>query len=184
MSQADLSQNQRHTRLVWRLVLICGGMFIFALFILPPFYETFCKLTGLNGKITQAETASPIEENTPLSTARLTVQFLADTAPGMPWQFKPDQRSIQVVPGRQYSMSFFVTNPTDNDMIGQAIPSVSPAQVTQYLKKMECFCFSQQPLVAGESKAMGLTFQIDPEMPENIKTLTLAYKLYDVTKKF
>jgi cytochrome c oxidase assembly protein subunit 11 len=66
-------------------------------------------------------------------------------------------------------------------MTAQAIPSLSPFEVTPYFHKTECFCFNQQPLTAGAEVEMGLVFQIDPDLPAWVQTISLNYTLYDVS---
>ena len=66
-------------------------------------------------------------------------------------------------------------------MVGQAVPSVAPGKASRYFNKTECFCFTQQPLAAGETKDMPLRFIVDPNLPKDVSTLTLAYTVFDVT---
>ena len=67
------------------------------------------------------------------------------------------------------------------DIVGQAVPSVSPGMAAGYFQKIECFCFTQQPLKANEDVEMGLQFYVDVDLPPEITTLTLSYTLYDIT---
>jgi len=62
---------------------------------------------------------------------------------------------------------------------GQAVPSVSPGNAARYLRKIECFCFTEQYLEAGEAQQMSVRFYIDEELPEEINTLTLSYSLFN-----
>ena len=41
---------------------------------------------------------------------------------------------------------------------------------------------NQQPLAAGETKDMPLRFIVDPNLPGDVSTLTLAYTVFDVTQ--
>jgi cytochrome c oxidase assembly protein subunit 11 len=66
-------------------------------------------------------------------------------------------------------------------MVAQAVPSVSPGMGASYFNKIECFCFNQQPLEALAQAEMPLIFYIEPDIPEEIHTLTLSYTLYDIT---
>lgn len=178
MNQQQQAQN---SRLVKKLLLIVAGMFVFAVGILPPMYDAICDITGLNGK-TSNEAASAedavIEEDRVVE-----IQFLADTDPAMVWDFKPNTFSIKVHPGEIKKVDFKVFNPTSRVMVGQAIPSVAPAQATPYFKKTECFCFNNQELKAGQEMDMPLIFYVDPGLPSSVKTITLSYQLYDITEK-
>ena len=65
-------------------------------------------------------------------------------------------------------------------MAGQAIPSYAPMQAAQYLQKLECFCFQQQTLAAGETRQFPVLFFIDPKLPADLKTITLSYTFFEV----
>lgn len=76
--------------------------------------------------------------------------------------------------------SFTVENLTDTLMTSNAIPSISPAQATQYFKKTQCFCFERQELAGRAQKDMPVIFYVDPALPSHIGTITLSYTLYQV----
>ena len=89
---------------------------------------------------------------------------------------------MEVHPGQMYKTSFYARNRTGDDMIGQAIPSVSPGLAALHFKKTECFCFTEQQFGAGEGRDMPLLFMVDKELPEEIGTVTLAYTFFDKQK--
>ena len=111
------------------------------------------------------------------------VQFITRNAKGIPWKFEPVINEINVHPGEMKVVSFYAKNNASHDIIGQAVPSVSPGLAANYFHKIECFCFTQQPLSAGTDVEMSLQFYVDLELPADIKTLTLSYTLYDITEK-
>ena len=157
------------------------GMFVFALWVMPPLYNAFCQITGLNGK-----TGGRYEAvDSGVDTSRtIKVQFLATNNENMPWAFKPQVRSIEVHPGEQNRIDFWARNPTDKAMIGQAIPSLVPFKATNYFHKTECFCFNHQGLKAGEEADLPMMFIVDRDIPKRIHTITLSYTLFDVTDQF
>lgn len=159
----------------WCMVGVVG-MFAFG-FALVPLYDVFCDITGINGK------TSGRYESTATSAADMKrtvkVQFLAQNGPDMPWIFRPVAHSVEVHPGEPTTMNFYAENPTDQDMVAQAVPSLSPSEGTLYFHKTECFCFNQQPLAAGQSTEMPLVFIVDADLPDYITKLTLSYTLYD-----
>jgi cytochrome c oxidase assembly protein subunit 11 len=163
------------------LFLLAVGMFGFA-FALVPLYETFCELTGLNGKTSQqaARFEGQSDPQAPLSDRLVTVQFLAQVGRGMPWEFRPSEQSLQVRPGEMYTTEFYARNRASQAVTGQAVPSVSPGLGALYLHKTECFCFTQQLLEASEEMDMPVTFFVDPELPAEINTISLSYTLYRV----
>lgn len=182
MSEQDFQKKQAESlKMAKQLVIGAIAMFAFAIFVLPPMYDVFCEITGLNGKTNKTAVEAVQMEAQKERTVR--VQFLADTDNGMPWEFKPTVKSIDVHPGEIKRVDFYVNNKTTQTMVGQAVPSVSPSYGAQYLKKTECFCFNHQELEAGSDMDMPMIFFIDPEIPDHITTLTLAYKLFNITEQ-
>ncbi|HWV13816.1 MAG TPA: cytochrome c oxidase assembly protein [Cellvibrio sp.] len=169
----------QHKTLLRRLLVICALMFAFS-FALVPLYSVFCKLTGINGKTSTnvAGAAAGID-----SVREIKVEFLAKADHSIPWSFAPEVSQIRLHPGEVNVVNFRVENMTDEAMVGQAVPSVSPGEAAQYFKKMECFCFTRQPLQARESKLMRLQFYIDPALPKTFQTLTLSYTLFRINEQ-
>ncbi len=157
------------------------GMFAFALLIMPPLYEVFCEVTGLNGKTGGRYEAVDIRIDTERT---VNVQFVAVTSSGMTWDFAPSVRSIRVHPGEQVRIDYRAFNPTERFMIGQAVPSVTPFKAANYFHKTECFCFEQQPLDANSNAELPLFFIVDQDIPADVHTITLSYTLFDVTERY
>ncbi len=175
MEQAEIRKATRG--LVARLTLVAVGMFGFG-FALVPLYDVFCDLTGINGKTGRVDQASA--EATQVDESRwVTVEFVANVSSGLPWTFRPEERRIRVHPGEVAETVFFARNATSVDGVGQAVPSVAPSLAAKYFSKTECFCFSQQPLNAGELKEMPVKFIVDPRLPKDITTITLAYTFFE-----
>jgi len=169
-----------NTRVIKKLVLTVFAMFGFG-FALVPLYDVFCDITGLNGK-TSNVAASYTEDG--IDTSRtVTVQFITRTAKGIPWKFEPMINEVTVHPGEVKFVNFYAKNKSNRDIVGQAVPSVSPGLAANYFQKIECFCFTQQPLKAQEEVEMGLQFYVDIDLPKDITTLTLSYTLYDISEK-
>lgn len=175
-----LPNNPIHA-LCLKLGVLGIGMFAFAIWVMPPIYDVFCEITGLNGKTGGPYQAVSAEVDT---SRTITVQFVATNNEGMPWEFSPEVRTVKVHPGAQTRINYFANNRTDKDMIGQAIPSLVPFKAATYFHKTECFCFEQQPLKAGESAELPMYFIVDQDIPEHIHTITLSYTLFDVTERY
>ena len=165
---------------VWKLGLIPVLMFGFG-FALIPLYDVFCDITGLNGKIelvpgTLSSNESGAAKNVPAT--ELQIQFTATSDQEQLWQFKPLEPIKDIRAGQQYTTAFTISNPTDRTIQFHSVPSVSPGLANDYLIKTECFCFQQQELAPGQSLEMPLVFQVRPDIPEEYRKLTLAYRLY------
>lgn len=168
-------------QLCLKLMAGVAGMFVFAVWIMPPMYDVFCEITGLNGKTGNRYEATNIGVD---QSRLITVQFVAINNEAMAWRFKPETRSVQVHPGEQTRVNYQVHNASAKDMVGQAIPSLVPFKAATFFHKTECFCFEQQPLKAGESAVLPMYFIVDKDLPAYIKTITLSYTLFDVTDRF
>lgn len=177
----DVTSNiSNNNKTVKKLLLVVVAMFGFG-FALVPLYDVFCDITGLNGKTN--DTAATYNTSGVDKSRTVKVQFITRNAQGIPWKFEPVINEINVHPGEMKFVSFYAKNNAAHDIIGQAVPSVSPGLAANYFHKIECFCFTQQPLAAGNDVEMGLQFYVDLELPKDIKTLTLSYTLYDITEK-
>ena len=165
-------------RLVTRLMLLTVVMFAFG-FALVPIYDVMCKAFGINGKTGGQYAGSQVSD----PTRSVKVQFLSTNASDMVWDFYSTADQIDVNPGAVNQMIFVARNPTDKPMTAQAIPSISPAEAAAYFHKTECFCFSQQVLQPGERIEMPVRFIVDRDLPKDVKHLTLAYTLFDITAR-
>lgn len=171
---------KKHAKLVGILMGIALGMFGFG-FALVPIYNSLCKALNINGKIIQSATPYEAEKASIAKDRQVLVQFVATNSGGVPWAFYPKVREIRVHPGEIAKLAFYAENTSDHRMTVQAIPSVTPGVAAKYLKKTECFCFTQQTLGGHEAMDMPLLFHLDNDLPANVKTITLAYTLFDVT---
>ena len=175
MNSVSLKQRQDIARTVRRSLLMLVLMVGFTL-ALVPLYDVFCEVTGLNGKTTS--TAQVVGGAQVDVSRRIEVQFVTQTAPGLAWQLNAQQPSVWVHPGEVALATFGFVNQGASRTSGRAVPSVSPSAGARYFRKMECFCFQEQWLEAGEHSEMPLVFQIDPDLPVGVSKLTLAYTLY------
>ena len=174
-----LSDNPSIDTLV-KLAGVAVIMFAFVFVVMVPLYNVLCDALGINGKTSgEAYTAVPAAVD---ETRTVTVQFVATNNDGMPWSFAPSTTTMKVHPGAVNSTVFMASNPLPVDMVGQAIPSISPSRAVEYFHKTECFCFNQQPLAGGAAAELPLQFIVDQDLPRDIQTITLSYTIFDVTK--
>lgn len=173
--------NENHHRklLIWLTVLVLG-MFGFG-FALVPIYNSLCQTLGINGKTNTEAVAYDVTTAKIAQDREVLVEFVATNNSGVRWAFYPKISKIKVHPGEIAKLEFYAENKTDHPMTVQAIPSVTPGLAAKYLKKTECFCFTQQTLNGHEAMNMPLLFHLDVDLPEQIKTVTLSYTLFDVT---
>ncbi|MCG6935254.1 MAG: cytochrome c oxidase assembly protein [Proteobacteria bacterium] len=184
--------NSHNKKTAGKLVVIAMLMFGFG-FALVPLYSLVCDAFGINGRFLEIEsgefTAVEGERQGELLARRVdkdrtvNVQFFTTVNQNMDWKFKALDKSVKVHPGEITEVRFYAKNMTDKDVVAQAIPSLQPSQAIKYFTKMECFCFTQQTLRAGEGREMPLKFVVNPDLPKNIGTITLAYTFFDTGLK-
>ncbi|MGR3454784.1 cytochrome c oxidase assembly protein [Pseudooceanicola sp.] len=144
-----------------------------------PFYDWFCRVTGFGGVTNVAEAGS----DTVLDRT-IKIRFDANTDPGLPWEFKPMQREVELKIGETGIAFYEAYNPTNRPVAGSASYNVAPYDAGYFFTKIDCFCFTQQVLQPGERVEMPVTFYVDPAMVDDrdakyIKRITLSYTFYE-----
>lgn len=178
--QAGLRRDNR--RMVGKLVVVAAMMFAFG-YALVPLYRAICDALGINVlSLSEREAAGMSRApaaNTQVDRSRtITVEFDAN-ARG-PWDFKPAKRSVDVHPGELATVMYEFRNIQNRTMAAQAIPSYAPMQAMAHFNKLECFCFNEYTLKAGESRQWPVAFVIDPRLPKDVRTITLSYTFFEV----
>ena len=165
-----------------KIVAVACGLFVAgmvgAAYAAVPFYNWFCRVTGFNGT-TQIATAGPagmIDRN-------VTVRFDANVGPGLAWRFAPEQNEITVKLGQVVTVYYRAINETARPITASAAYNVAPLNAGSYFQKINCFCFTEQTLKAGETRDMAVVFYVDPSMAQDadgkeINTITLSYTFY------
>lgn len=145
-----------------------------------PFYDWFCRVTGFGGVTQTADAGSDtILEQT------IKVRFDASKARGMPWEFKPVQREMEIRIGETGLAFYEAYNPTDHPVAGQASYNVAPYAAGPFFTKIDCFCFTEQVLQPGERVMMPVSFYVDPEIVQDregkfLSHITLSYTFYEI----
>ena len=179
-----MALRQENLKIVGKLCVIALGMFAFG-YALVPIYRHICDALGIN-VLAVSETRIPgaarLPANTQVDTSRtITVEF--DTNVRGPWHFKPAVRSVQVHPGELTTVMYEFQNVQNRSMAAQAVPSYAPKQAASHFNKLECFCFTQYTLAAGEKKEWPVAFVIDPRLSKDVTTITLSYTFFEVGGK-
>ena len=145
-----------------------------------PFYDWFCRVTGFGGVPGVAsEGSSEILDRT------IKIRFDANVERGMPWKFKPVERTMELKIGETGLAFYEAHNPTDRPVAGSASFNVFPYEAGGYFTKIACFCFEEQVLQPGETVQMPVTFFVDPEIvtdrdAKHIKKITLSYTFHEI----
>jgi cytochrome c oxidase assembly protein subunit 11 len=158
-----------------KLALVALGMFGFG-FALVPFYNQICAALGVNS----IEARDDAPANSQIDYSRSVVIELDSNAHDMPWRFKPMVNHVTVHPGELTTVEYEIVNVRGAPVTGQAVPSYGPQFAGEYFKKIECFCFTQQTLGAGETRRLPVVFVVDPKLPRGVKTIAVSYTFFEV----
>ena len=169
-----MSLRQENLRLSRRLAVVAVAMFGFG-FALVPFYEQICAALGVNSLLRPDDVT-----NTQVDLSREVVIELDSNAHDLPWRFKPLVNHVTVHPGELTTVEYEVVNVRGAPVTGQAVPSYGPQHAGEYFKKLDCFCFTQQTLEAGETRRMPVTFVVDPKLPRDITSIAVSYTFFQV----
>jgi cytochrome c oxidase assembly protein subunit 11 len=161
----------------------CGvfvALMVGAAYAAVPLYNWFCRTTGFGGT-TQVSTAAPGQ----VLGRKITVRFDANVAPGLPWRFAPETNAVDVRIGEVLTVNYTVTNLAARDTVGQASYNVTPPTTGAYFQKINCFCFTEQAMKAGETREMPVVFYVDPALAQDaeqkgLNTITLSYTYFPV----
>jgi cytochrome c oxidase assembly protein subunit 11 len=161
----------------------CGGfvaVMVGVSFAAVPLYAWFCRTTGFGGTTQVAKTAPD-----QVSGRVITVRFDSNVAPGLPWSFEPERRTIDVRLGEVVTVYYAVRNESARATTGQAGYNVTPPTVGAYFEKINCFCFTQQTLQPGEKRDMAVVFYVDAKLAQDaeqnaVNNITLSYTFFPV----
>lgn len=158
-------------------VLLSTGAFLFTFGMVPLYYIACEKVFGIRleqGPAGETRVAGAVVDES----RTVVVEFDGTVHSKLPWEFRPSQLRMEVVPGRPYEATYVARNVGDHAIVGNAAPSVAPSTASTFFNKTECFCFTEQLLQPGEEKLMPVRFIVDPALPDNVTTLTLSYTFF------
>ena len=174
MTSAAASRNRKTAMIVGAVVAGMVGLSFAAV----PAYRAFCQITGFDGTTQRAEKAADR-----VLARKIVIRFDATVNQGLDWTFKPEQVDQTLHVGETGLAFYRARNLTDRAVTGRATFNVQPAKAGVYFKKIECFCFTEQTLKAGETASMPVTYFIDPAIADDpnlddVQTITLAYTFF------
>jgi cytochrome c oxidase assembly protein subunit 11 len=163
----------------WMMALIVAAMTGLG-FASVPLYRLFCQVTGFGGTTQRGGIDARA-----VAGASIVMRFDANRAPGLPWEFKPEQPTKTVDIGSRNIAFYASKNLAAQPVTGRAVFNVTPVSAGKYFRKIQCFCFTMQTLQPGQAVRMPVTFQIDPAIAtdpdtKDIEEITLSYTFYPV----
>lgn len=172
----------KNTKILTIAMSLLIGMFCLT-FASVPLYSIFCKVTGYGGTTNQSSTL-------PQTTGKrkLTIYFNSDISPDLNWRFKPLQRKITTIPGKQNLAYYEAQNLSNTPLYGTATYNVTPEKAAKYFSKIDCFCFTEQLLHPNKRISLPVSFYIDPEIENepflaDISEITLSYSFFKSTQQ-
>lgn len=168
----------RNARLAWTLAGAVGGMLALA-YAAAPLYDMFCRATGFGGTPQVAQ-----EGERPVLSRTVNVRFDSNVDANLPWRFTPLEREVKVKLGEEKLVHYRVTNVSQRPIVGTSTYNVTPEPSGPWFNKLQCFCFTEQLLLPGQSVDMPVVFFVDPEMDkdrryDNVRTITLSYTFFE-----
>ena len=173
----DPAVGRRNRRTMFALLGVVAGMVGLA-FASVPLYDLFCRVTGFGGTTGVAQApAAAVGERV------ITVRFDAGVNSSLPWRFSPAQGPMSVRVGETALAFYRARNAADMATVGTATYNVTPLKAAKYFDKIDCFCFTEQRLEAGETVDMAVSFFVDPAIIEDrnldeVNTITLSYTFF------
>jgi len=169
-----------------RVGLVVGGVVCLMIglsFAAVPLYNLFCRVTGYGGTTQRVDGAADHVVD-----RQVTVRFNGAVDAGLPWDFAPEVRSMTLNVGEAGNMAYVAHNRANSGTTGMAIYNVTPFRVGQYFNKIQCFCFDEQHLAAGQYVNMPVFFYIDPAFADDpemadVNTITLHYTFYSAEEE-
>lgn len=172
----------KNVKLAFSIIAVLVGMIMLS-YASAPIYNIFCKLTGTGGAVKRAA-----KESSKVGTKLITIRFDANVDSNLPWEFRPLQPQIQIKTGENALIFYEAINKSNEDIIGTAVYNVTPHKAGNYFLKIQCFCFEEQLLKAGQKITMPVSFYIDSEIEndpnaKDVDTITLSYSFFKIGAK-
>jgi len=177
--QKRLNRSNRTVAIACLSFFVC---MIGAAYASVPLYRIFCQVTGYGGTTQRVEQYSDT-----ILDKTMKVRFDANTANGLPWEFKPVEREVTVRIGETTMIKYEARNLFDEPTYGRASFNVAPGRAGAYFNKVEYFCCTDTTLQPGENMEMPVVFFVDPEIVndpdlKDVKTITLSYTFFPIDK--
>lgn len=172
-----------------RTMMFGFGMALFMLalgFAAVPLYDLFCRVTGFGGTTqvaTEAEADVAAQAAVAAGGKTYSIRFDANTAKGMPWEFRPAQVTDTITIGQRDMATYVAKNMGSEPITGTATFNVEPEQAGRYFHKIQCFCFVEQTLLPGQEVRMPVLYFVDPAALDDpnmqgVEQITLSYTFH------
>lgn len=176
-----MAENRSKNRAFAVTLFAVAGAMVGLTFASVPLYRLFCQVTGFGGipRVGAAAGTMTVSEQT------ITVFFDANVNESLPWRFRPVQRRMRVRAGETVLVFYRASNLSQGPVTGTATFNVTPYKAAPYFSKVDCFCFTEQRLEAGQVVELPVSFFVDPAIfsdpdTREVRSITLSYTFFRV----
>ena len=110
-----------------------------------------------------------------ISNQEIKTKLITSVHKDLPFEFETEQQQIIIKPGEIKTVNYTVKNLSEQSMTGSATFQVYPSELKDYMTKMNCFCYEEQTLKAGEKEKYALVLLVDPNVGKNIKEAIIQF---------
>ncbi|MEL7199201.1 MAG: cytochrome c oxidase assembly protein [Pseudomonadota bacterium] len=183
MAPALDTATQRKNQLTGFYALLFAAAMVGVGFAAVPLYDLFCRVTGFGGTTQVASEAEAAGAASAGVNQTISVRFDASTSSDIGWKFRPEQATDTVRIGQRDIATYVAQNLEGQPVTGTATFNVEPSQAGKYFHKVQCFCFTEQTLAAGEQVTMPVLYYVDPailedEYMQDVEQITLSYTFH------
>jgi cytochrome c oxidase assembly protein subunit 11 len=183
---ASLALEQKN-RTVGLIALAVAAAMLALGYASVPLYRLFCQATGFGGttqRATEAQAVSAAEQAASAGAPMISIRFDANVDRTLPWSFHARQVTDTVQIGQRDMAIFEVRNNSFRPITGTATFNVEPEQAGKYFNKIQCFCFTEQTLRAGQQVTMPVLYYVDPRALDDpamkgVEQITLSYTFHE-----
>lgn len=108
------------------------------------------------------------------------VSFSGQVKEGLLWSFDPLQEIVWAPPGQTLRAVYRAKNLSDRQITAKAIHTITPAEATDFLEVIQCFCFFQLTLDPGEEQDLPFVFRVRWDVPGEVKAFHSHYDFYPI----
>ena len=109
---------------------------------------------------------------------RISTKLITSVHKDLPLEFKTDANLVILKPGEVKTINYYVRNLSEKRIKGMATFQVYPPELKDYITKMNCFCYEEQTLQAGEKEKYALVLLVDPNVTKNIKEAIIQFVFF------
>ena len=109
------------------------------------------------------------------SNQQISTKLITSVHKDLPLKFSSEEKNIILKPGEIKTINYSVENLSKKDVSAMATFQVYPAELKDYMTKMNCFCYEKQTLKPGEKEKYALVLLVDPNVTKNIKEAIIQF---------